>query len=277
LSYKKPEGRIVEVAQFDLPEDKRELTGKERVEAQQEVVAKAATFAEKATDENFATLAAESGATVRKTAAIESINGQSELPQPVAQAAFFLTETRKISDPVESGHSFYVVRIAERVPSRDLTFDEARPRIEEMLRNRTAAETVRSQAQSAITKIRAAQNTGASLEDALAATGVEVTELTAVSLDDNTLPFQSRMAARNATLLQPGQVSNPFSINPYPNMQLPPSMDGMEIVALVNRIASEDKDPDLSEDIEGKRRLFFNSWLVSQRDAANVIISQRRR
>jgi len=276
-TYKKPEGLVVEVAQFDLPEDKRELTGKERVEAQQEVVAKAAAFAEGATDENFAERAAAAAATVKKTLPIESPTAQRELPPAVAKAAFFLTDARKISVPVESGHSFYVVRIAERVPERQLTLDEARPRIEEMLRNRTARETMNTQAQAAVAKIRAAQKSGASLEDALAATGIEVTELTAVSLDDNALPFQSRMAARNATLLQPGQISNPFSINPNPNWAFPPALDGMEIVALVKREAGEDKDTDLSEIVDSKRSLFFNSWLMSRHGVANVIISQHPR
>ncbi len=266
-----PESITVESATFSLSEEQKALEGKEKVAALQDVAAKAAAFAESANPENFASSAKDAGVEVETTPPFHRAIAQfaSGLPPAVAQGAFLLTEEIPVSDVVQVGDDFFVYRVMNRSPERELSFEESRAVAEERVRAAGAEKLVRERAEAALIKIREGIQSWSSPSDAATAAGVTSEKFEAVDPSNPQLPPEIQSLFRAAILLEPGQISNFL-----------PNQSGGSAVAVTQRIANEEALPneqEISKQIlDNKRDLFFAVWLDTQRRAANITQPRQR-
>ncbi len=266
-----PETITVESAMFTLSEEQKALEGKEKVEALQEVAAKAAAFAESATAENFVASAKEAGVDVKTSPAFSRSIAQyaSGLPPAVSQGAFLLTEEVPISDVVQAGDDFFVYRVVNRSAEREMSFEESRALAEQRVRSAGAEKLVRERADAALVKVREAMQAGASPSDAATAAGVTSEKFEAVDPSNPQLPPEVQSLFRASILLEPGQISNFL-----------PTQSGGSAVAVTQRIDSGDALPnekEIAQQILGnKQDLFFAVWLDAQRRAANITQPRQR-
>ncbi|GAB4171178.1 MAG: hypothetical protein Fur0032_10350 [Terrimicrobiaceae bacterium] len=262
-----PESIQVEAAVFSLPESSAGLEGKERVTALQELAGRAAEFAAKNAGSDFVAAAKGAGAEVIKTPEFNRRSpDDSGLPIEVARGAFFLTEEGSVGDVTQAEDEFYVLRLAGRTPERPMTFEEARPMVESRLKQIEAEKILRDRAARAVAAIRSSLAGGQPMAEAFTGAGLTPVVLNGVKPSDPELAPEVAMAARVSTLLVPSQVSNPF-----------PEMTGLGIVGVVSRADDKASDELTAQIVDGKRRLFFASWLESRRQAAHVTTPNRNR
>ncbi len=266
-----PESITVESATFSLSEEQKALEGKDKVAALQDVAAKAAAFAESATTENFVASAKAAGVEVKTSPAFNRSIAQfaSGLPPAIAQGAFLLTEEVPISDVVQAGDDFFVYRVVNRSPERELSFEESRAIAEERVRATGAEKLLRERAEAALVKIREGVQAGASPADAATAAGVTTEKFEAVDPSNPQLPQEVQSLFRASILLEPGQISNFL-----------PNQTGGSAVAVTRRIDNEVALPNEKEIakqiLDNKQDLFFAVWLDAQRRAANITQPRQR-
>lgn len=282
-----PETRAVEYVEFALPADQTALTGKEKVDAQQKVADAAANFAEKAAAApSLGEAAREASLTVQQTpdfsrqgaAATPSAQGVSPDQQQaflsgLAPATFLLSEEHAVSDVVQEGDKFFVLRLLRTTPERDLTIEEARPEIEGRLRMEKLAAAAKEQAEATVLKLRDEVAAGRSLAEAGQALNLPVETLSGIEptriQPTAGIPIE---AIRTSLLLQPGQMSG-----------LIPTQQGYAAAFLAARapldLPAEElatqTDSIKTELLEGKQTLLFLTWLAAQRDAAGITVAPR--
>ncbi len=262
-----PEMRSVELVEFAMPADAKPAEGKEKVEALQKLADAATAFSAKAGAGPFDQAASAAGLTVVKTPEFDrtgKTRGEASANLPgVAPAAFLLSDSAPVSDPIQAEDKFFVIKLATINPQRTLTLEEARPLAEAQLRGMKAGEILRQGADAAIAKIREAMAGGKSFADAAAAAGLKVDSLTGVS---PTGAAPDQQAIMRATLLmEPGQLSG-----------FVPGMQGGYAVYLASRVPLDAAELARQKDeiepgiAEGKRRMLFVTWLAAAREAAKV-------
>ena len=266
-SFRKPEMVAVEAAVFELSAEKSGLGGKERVAALQELAGKAAEFAERARGADFRGAAGAAGARVINSPLFERGDlGASGMPSEVARAAFFLQEVGAMSDVIQSGDNFYVLHLVDRVPESPMTFEEARLRIEDGLKRMEAERVMRDQALRAVPGIRSAIARGVAMVEAFREVGMNPEIERGVRPDNPSLARRLMLAARVSTLLDRGEVSNPF-----------PDEGDVVMVGVERRGEAQPDAGDLRGLLEEQRDLIFKIWLQAKRTEANVTVPQRRR
>jgi peptidyl-prolyl cis-trans isomerase D len=276
----KPETRSVYYVKFAVPAGEKPLEGRQRVEALQKVADAASAFAEQASSSSFEEAASINGQTIQKSPAFGR-SGASLTPDEAAQSlasdlrnfaptAFLLTEKSPVSDVIQAGDAFFVLKLAEVNPQRQLTREEARETIVSQLRARKAERLLREKADAALANIRQAMSGGKSFSEAAAAAGLQVRPFTDLTPDDEKLSPNEREIVAATLLMQPGQLSGMI-----------PIPDGGFAVYLSSRAALEGpaltKKPELASRIlESKRHLLFVTWLSSARDAAKITVAWQR-
>lgn len=178
-----PELRTARIVTFSLPESDAALTDKARVDALQTVANASAAFADAAVEKPFVEAAKEAGVKVETTLPFD-LSGRVVLPAgteetatdlggavvaKIAPTAFSLAESSPVSGSLQDGDSFHVIELASVVPTREKTFDEAKPEIVADLRNVEAETLLESGAKQAVGQIRTELEAGKSLADAVAA------------------------------------------------------------------------------------------------------------
>jgi hypothetical protein len=272
-----PETRSVEYVRFQLPEGGQSLEGKQKVEALQKLADTATAFTEQISQSSFEKAAAAGGLTVQTSPAFDrsgstTPGGNDSLVadwKNLAPAAFLLTEATPVSDVIQSGDAFFVIKLAKVNPQRPLTLDEVRPMAENQLGARKAERLLRERAEPALAKIREAMAAGKSFAEAAAAEGLQVQSFDSLDPSESLSAAQQGIAA--ATLLmQPGQLSGMIA-----------DAEGGFAVYLFERApldaAALDKKPELvARILESKRRLLFQTWLSSARDSAKITMATGR-
>ncbi|MCX7869034.1 MAG: peptidylprolyl isomerase [Terrimicrobiaceae bacterium] len=268
-NLKAPESLTLEYVKFALPEDKAGAEGKERVTLLQEVAGRASTFAEAVA--GGADFQAEAQRQGLKTLTAEAVTrlDSGGLPPAVAQAAFFLREGQAVSDVVQSGDEFFVLRVIGRTPERSLEFEEARAGIEERLRAAQAAQRLRAKAEAAVARVREALAAGKSPAEAAAASEAKVETFQAVTPGKPGLPPELSVCGAVSALLEPGQISNPL-----------PAADGLAAVLVASRGLAEEKPAALAQirdDMAASdRELVFATWMAARREAAGLRAAGRQ-
>ena len=272
-----PETRSVEYVRFQLPEGGQPLEGRQKVEALQKLADTATAFTEQISQSSFEKAAAAGGLTVQTSPAFDRAGsttpgGNDSLVadwKNLAPAAFLLTEATPVSDVVQSGDAFFVIKLAKVNPQRPLTLDEVRPMAEKQLGARKAERLLQEQADPALVKIREAMAAGKSFGEAAAAEGLQVQTFDSLDPSESLSAAQQGIAA--ATLLmQPGQLSGMIA-----------DAEGGFAVYLFERApldaAALDRKPELvARILESKRRLLFQTWLSSARDSAKITMASGR-
>jgi peptidyl-prolyl cis-trans isomerase D len=270
-----PETRLVEYVKFALEPSEKPLEGRERVEALQKLADAATAFSEQASASSFENAASTQALAIERTpefdrAGSTTASGNQAIAadlKSLAPAAFLLTDQDPVSDVVQSGDAFFVLKIAKVNPQRPMTLDEVRPLAEKQLGARKAERLLREQAEPALAKIREAIAAGKSFSDAAAAAGLEVKSFDHLDPSGETLSSEEQGIAAATLLMEPGQLSGLIS-----------DADGGFAVYLFERsplaaAALEKKSELTARILESKRRLLFQTWLASARDAAKVTLA----
>lgn len=272
-----PATATVEYAKFSLPESARNTQGRERVAALQELAGHAADFVASKPDD-FAAAAKQAGAEAGVAGPFDRQTGQqpvqqsaqnsSLLPAAITQAVFSMAEDSTISDVMQVGDAFYVIKVTARTAERPKAFEEVKDEAFARVREIEAARLVHQQATEAVAKIRASVQSGASLAEAAAAAGVVAQSFAGVDPAQPELPENFRQLAQVSALLNPGQVSNPVPMLP----------DGFASVGVVTRAldAQIPEGADLDARLlENNQNLLFAVWLDAQRAAADIVLPRR--
>jgi peptidyl-prolyl cis-trans isomerase D len=271
-----PESRVVEYVKFALAPGGKTLEGREKVEALQKLADDATAFSEQAAASSFEKAASAAGLTVQTTPEFDrsgSTTAANDVLAPdlknLATAAFLLTEKNPVSDVIQSGDNFFVLKLAKINPQRPLTIEEVRPMAEKQLGARKAERLLRESAGPAIAKIRESMSAGMSFSDAAAAAGVPVKSFNDLDPSGENLSPEEQGIAAATLLMEPGQFSGMI-----------PDADGGFAVYLSERAplaaAALARKPELvARMLESKRRLLFQTWLSAARDAAKITVASR--
>lgn len=267
-----PETRVVKFVEFSLPADAANQTDSgKKVEAMQHLADTAAAFAEKAIG-GFDTAAQQAGLTVQTSAAFDKMGRAkegvaiTELPE-IAPQAFLLSEKTPVSDVVQAGDKFFVLKLETITPERALTVDEVRPIAEARLKLIKAERLAAENGQKAVAQLREAIAAGKPLPEAALALGLKVDTLTGLEpqkLLEQNIPYE---AVKLTLLLQPAQLTNYI-----------PTADGgvalyLQSRAPIDAAAADQASQRVSVEndlLEGKRKLLFLSWLDDAREAAKI-------
>ncbi len=274
-----PETRALEYVEFVPAAGSAPAEGKSKIDALQKLADAATAFSEQAAGSSFEKAAAAAGLTVQTTPDFNragTVQGESkadaETFKNLAAAAFLLNEADPVSDPLQSGDKFFVVRLARVNPQRPLTIDEVRPMAESRIKAIKASNLLRQNADAALGKIREALSGGKSFADAATAAGLKIESFKGLSLSGGTLDPNQQEVAQATYLMGPGQVSGFL-----------PGPDGGIAVYLAARAPLDEAEfaaqktetePGL---LENKKRMLFVSWLASARESAKISIAQQGR
>ena len=187
------------------------------MDAMQKVADAASAFSEQASSSSFEKAAAASGQTIQtspdfdRSGATSSPGNESQALgsdlKNLAPSAFLLTEKNPVSDVIQSGDTFFVLKLVRVNPQRPLTIEEVRPIAMRRLGTRKAEGLLREKADAALAKIREAMSAGKSLSDAAAAAGLQVQSFNDLVPSSGTLSPEEQEIAAATMLMQPGQLS----------------------------------------------------------------------
>lgn len=266
-----PEKISVEVAKFSLSGGASALEGRARVAALQEVAAQASDFAESALAEQFATKASEAGASVATAGPFDrgSVQFGQDLPPAVGRAAFLLGGQNALSDVLQAGDDFFVLRVIERKPERPLDFEEARAAVEARVRRAVAERELSARAAESLAAIRTSVEGGTGLWEAATGAGLKVDDFIGVIPARPSLPQDLSAAGRISVLLEPGQVSNFMETN----------FGGMAVGVAGRGLAPEDpSEEEIAEQLRASEgELLFLAWLDARRAQAGIVLPRRAR
>jgi peptidyl-prolyl cis-trans isomerase D len=182
------------------------------------------------------------------------------------EAAFRLSKEDPNSDVIQAENVFYVLHLQEVVPSRPLTFDEARPQLAAQLSKERAQEQMKQKAAEIRTKLSEAIKAGKSFADAVKQAGVQVEKLPLFKLGepdpDNKV---SPEIAQTTVELSEREISD-----------FVPTEKGGALVYLEKRHPidtakfNEQKATFADALLRGRRELAFREWMRMQRDAAKI-------
>lgn len=265
---------------FELPADSK-LEGKEKVDALQ----KLANAASELTDSlaqagaSLEQLASKAGAKIIKLTAFDRTGNPAQAPSSLnseavadlAPAAFLVPKAGATSDVIQSGDAFYIIEVTAVNPSRPLTLDEARPRIEAQLRAQKAEQIFTADATSAANALRAAVAGGKSFAEAAAAQNLKVEEINnVVAAAESTSP-ENQAIAGSTLLLKEGGISN-LEGAPWGAF-----VAQLQSRAPVDQMAFGARETQIRESLlRNKRDLLFMEWLRVSREAARITVPAGR-
>jgi peptidyl-prolyl cis-trans isomerase D len=277
----KPETRSVEYVKFEIPPSEKPLEGRAKVDALQKVADAASAFVEQASASSFEKAVAATGQPVRRSSDFERSGaispgghekGQALAPDlsNLAPSAFLLTEESPVSDVIQSGDAFFVLKLVKINPQRPLTIDEARPLAVSRLGARKAERLLRENAEAALSKVRESISAGKSFQDAATEAGLKVRSFNYLVPSDEKLSPEEQEVAVATLLMEAGQLSG----------MIPTSNGGFSVFLSSREPIGEAgiaKKPELASRIlETKRRLLFMTWLSWARDAAKISVALQR-
>jgi len=265
--FMKPEQLTVQTALFKLPEEQAKLEGKERVAALRDLATRAETLAAVGEPEAFAAAAEKDGATL-KTWGPMPRGSSGGLPEAVARTAFLMDpDTRELAQVKDD---LYVIRVVEKESERPLTFEEAKPQIEQRLKRLEAEKELMSGASEKIAGIREALAAGKTMAQAIQESGAESEVISGVELQNpEEVPLFYRGVISALPLLEPNQISN--------FQQVP---TGGAAVALLSRAENPAEGFDAArlnqQLVSDRENMLFLSWLATARKQAEIVIPRHR-
>lgn len=278
---KTDEKRKVEFVTLALTDEQKKLSGRERTDALQKLADRAndltQALAEKGAEfhhvsEKFQLPVSETG-TFTANAGDPKLKADPEL----ATTAFQLTSQDPNSDALQGRDGFYVLHLVKVEPERQLSLEEAKPKIVQALTAKGSREMVESKGAQVSHDVRELVLSGAPLSFALEKANVKAEKLEPFSLSEDMDPDEAPkepkkrppdfLAVRNAVLnLQPGQVS-----------EFMPAEDGGVVAILEKReLPDEKKFAEKRADfdrkiLESKREIVFYEWLRDCQQEAGLL------
>ena len=275
---KTDEKRKVDFVSLVLTDEQKKLTGKEKTEALQKLVNKAADFSEalSASGAKFHEVAAKLQLPVQTTDEFTQNKPDPKLgPENLAATAFQLTPDDPNSEPVQVPDGYYILHLAGVTPSRPLTLEEAKPKIVESLTTSHARQAMSTKASQVVHDLREGLKAGEPLPFAAEKVNVKLEKIPPFVLleEEKEGPDKAKektpdmIAVKNASAsLQPGEVS-----------EFMPWQDGGIIVVLEKRDPPDEgkygpKKKELAERITtNKREIVFYEWLREKQREAGIL------
>jgi peptidyl-prolyl cis-trans isomerase D len=276
---KTEEKRKVEFVSLALTDEQKKLTGKERIEALQ-------NLSDRATDFTQALL--EKGADFRQAAerfqlpihatgefTAAAPDPQLKVDPQLGAAAFKLSTQEPNSDPVQVADGFYILHLTGIVEARPLTMEEAKPKIVDTTKKSRARELMSTKGAEVVHQVREATKSGQPLEAAIQKTGLKVEKIPPFSLVEETTKSQDkepkseppdRAAIKQAVaFLKSGEISDFF----------PLGENGLVAVLEKREPSGDANDREKKEAFEkrlldNKRRIVFFEWLRDRGKAAGL-------
>lgn len=275
-NYKSEEQRSIKYVSFMLSDAEKKLTGPDRIEALKKLRQRVDDFTQAMLekDAKFDNVAAKAGVTVTTTKPFPETNPDPKLEQTpaVIAAAFHLTMAEPDSDAIQAENGYYVVHLENIEPSRQLTLEEAKPKVTEELKNTRAHELLSIKASDVRNKIETDMKAGKSFADAATAAGQKVETFPPFSYAEPNFELPgAREIMTKALDLKDGQLSD--------LMETP---DGGILVRLdkrepVDEAKMEKEKPLLAPRIaERELNVVFGEWLRKCRDDARIIVPRRQ-
>lgn len=269
---KSDELRKVKRAAFTLEKVETPLTGKARMDELSKLADRAQEFAVAMTEKgaSFDEAAKKFGVEAKETPEFARDDPPAELgeSEEAARAAFEkLTMEQPNSDVVMTDSGYYVLQLTGITPARPLTFDEAKPKLAEQLKQERANEAMNLKATELRNKIDAEVKAGKSFADAATAAGAKPEALPPFSLMEPPkadVPDGRIIMGRSLELTE-GQLSD---VTPTPG--------GVVILRVEKRLPIDEQKFEqektmLAENVaRGKREAAFELWLKNRRDAAGI-------
>ena len=275
-AYRSDEQRKVSIASFELTDAQKALKGKERTDALQKLGNDAWTFAQAVVDKgaDFAGQAKKYGAQLTDSALFTEAQPDPALAKIPALApnAFRLSGEYPSSDVVEGPNGYYVLHLEATVPSRQLSFDEAKPKVIAQIQKDRAAQLMQTKANDERNRILAALKAGKSFSDAAIGAGTSAESIPPFSLIDVSKMDEPDIQSiiSSAISLSSGQLSDFVAtadggLFVYMNSRQPPDKD--------EAIMGE---AEMKEQYDRQKKMgAFLEWLRLRKEAARLQIVQR--
>ena len=279
------EKRKIDFVAFTLNDEQKKLTGKERVDALQKLQGRATDFTQ---------ALQEKGATFQQAAAKFQLPVQStdeftaNKPDPklgangsqLTSAAFQLTQEDPTSELIEVPDGYAMLHLAGVTPSRQLTLDEAKPRITESLTTTKARQAMSLKAAQVIHDLREGLKAGEPLSFAAEKVNVKADKVPEFTLmdEENETPDPTKMKEKRDLMMVKNAVA---SLQPGDVSELYPWEDGGIIAVLEKRDPPDEakygsKKGDLTKRItDNKRDIAFYEWLRQQQQDAGLLKPQK--
>lgn len=278
-SFTAPEKRAVSFVKLDLSKEASALKGKELVDARQALADRASDFGQallepKAT---FAETAKKMALEVKTTPEFEESQPPADLaasPQ-VAATAFKLTEKDPTSDAISVGNGYYILHLDKVTPSRPLTFEEAKPKVVEEIKDERGNAALAAKAREVQAKIAAELKAGKSFADATKEAGVKVEAFPAFSLAEmqqvQTKPNAQEIVSK-AVELGDGELSDFIPVATGGLVVYVDKRDPIDEAQF-----EKEKQEQIGRTREMKSYIALQEWLQSRRKFADIkSIGQQR-
>jgi peptidyl-prolyl cis-trans isomerase D len=270
-----PEKRKVKFVAFTLPPAEPPLAGKERVLAMQKLSDQAGEFAVAMAEKGakLEEVAAKFAVKVQESPEFEVADPPAELghSEPVAQAAFQLTNEAPNSDAIIADNGYYVVQLAGITPARPMTFEEAKKQLTEEMINERANEALTLKATELRNKISEAIKGGKSFADAAKEAGANAEAFPVFSQAEPKMDApDAREVMQRAAELSEGQIS-----------EFTPTATGGLLLHIDKRLPVDETNfekekPMIAQSIDRtKKEAAFQLWLKERRAAAGLLDSLR--
>lgn len=271
-TLKTDEMRKVRFVSVMLSEDEKKLAGPDRGAAFQKLLDKANEFAIAMTENGakFDEVAKKFGLEVKDSPEFSQSNPPAELGQSreVAEVVFGkLTLEQPNSDPIGTPNGYYIVQLTGMNPARPLTFEEAKAKLAETIKNERVNEAIDLKARELRTKLDTEVKAGKTFAEAAQAANVTVETLPQFSFMEGLKPEvkggQQVMVA--SADLAVGQLSEVVTVD-----------DGRVVFRVekrhpIDEAAFEKEKPKLMEQLSDFQAMSaFPLWLTERRKAANL-------
>lgn len=270
------EKRKVKLAKFELTEEEKKLSGKERIDALQKLANRAAELTQAVLEPgaNFDEAAAKSGVPVTVTGEFTQTAPDPALAgmPAVSGAAFRLTQADPNSDVIQAENGFYVLRLESIAEAKPLTFAEARPKLESQLKEERAKESLNLQATEIRNKIDTAIQAGKSFADAAAAAGKKFDKIPAFA------PEEAAQTPRTDVPDFQTILGQSFQLGERELSQFVPTTAGGLLIYVDRRLPldeekfAREKEQFAANYGRAKREMAFREWLRVRQDAAKIEI-----
>ena len=274
--YRSDEQRKVALASFELSDAQKDLKGKDRTDALQKLGNDAWSFAQAVVDKNanFAEQAKQYGAKLSTSGLFTAAQPDPVLAKIPALAtnAFRLSSDYPSSDVVEGPNGYYVLHLEGTVPSQQLSYEAAKPKIIAQIQKDRAAQMMQTTANAVRNRIQAELKAGKSFQDAATAAGVSAESIPPFSLENASkvdVPDVQQIV-ESAISLGDGQFSD---FIPTDAGGLYVYMNGREPVDKAEATVGEEmmRPQFLQRKVDGT----FLEWLRLRKEAARLEIVQK--
>jgi hypothetical protein len=274
---KTDEKRKVQFVQLGLTAEQKKLTGKERIEALQNLSERANDFTQAGAD--FKQAAGKSELQVHETGEFtrEAPDPQLKVDPQLSAAAFKLSVQEPNSDPVQVADGFYFLHLTAVIEARPLTPEEAKPKIVEALKKSRSRELMSTKGAEAVNQLREATKSGQPLEAAIQKTGAKPEKIPPFSLiDEEKTKAEGKEPKKDEPPDLPAIKDAVAFLNAGEISDFSPSGETGFIVVLEKREPSADANAAEKKAafekrlLDNKQRIVLYEWLHERQQAAGL-------